>query len=81
VRPAQLAEEPAGGESIPLWLHENVKDYPVLIVCSPKIVRHSVDLEEDFVRMPFVTGPTAASPQTGGIRFTKLVAPTPVRRQ
>jgi hypothetical protein len=78
-RSQQLAEEPDGGESILLWLHENIKDYPVLIDCSPKIVGHSVDLEEDFVQMPFVTGPTAASPQTSGIRFTKLVAPTPER--
>lgn len=35
----------------------------------------SVALEEDFIQMPFVTGPNATSPQTGGILFAKLVAP------
>lgn len=36
---------------------------------------NSVDLEEDFIQMPFVTGPSATSSQPGGIRFAKFVAP------
>ena len=74
-RSQQLAEESNSGKSIALGLHEDVKDYAILINRSPQIVSHSVDLEEDFVQMPFVTGPSAASSQTAGIRFAKLVAP------
>jgi hypothetical protein len=77
--PQQLAEEPDGSKSIPLCLHENIEDNTVLIDHSPKVVSHSVDLEKDFIQMPLVTGPSATSPQTGGIRFTKFVAPAPDR--
>src|SRR5947208_530795 len=51
----QLAEEPDGSKAIALWLHENSKDNTVLIDRSPKVVGDSVDLEEDFIQMPFVT--------------------------
>src|SRR3954453_7800792 len=75
----QLAEEPDGSKAIALWLHENIRDNTVLIDRSPKVVGDSVDLEEDFIQMPFVTGPSATSPQTGGILFAKLFAPAPHR--
>src|SRR5436305_2885014 len=75
----QLAEEPDGSKAIALWWHENSKDNTVLIDRSPKVVGDSVDLEEDFIQMPFVTGPSATSPQTGGILLAKLVAPAPDR--
>lgn len=71
----QLAEEPDSGKSIPSWLDENIEHNAVLIDRSPEIVCDSVDLEEDFIQVPFVTGPSATPSQTGGIRFTKFVAP------
>src|ERR1700761_3144972 len=74
-RSQQLAEESNGGKSIALWLHENIEDDAVLIDRSPKVVSHSVDLEEDFVQMPFVTGPSTTSPQTGGVPSAELLAP------
>ena len=71
----QLAEEPDGSKSVPSWLDENIENDTVLVDRSPEIVGDSVDLEEDFIQMPFVTGPSATSSQTGGIRSTKFVAP------
>jgi len=71
----QLAEEPDGSKSVPSWLDENIENDTVLVDRSPEIVGDSVDLEEDFIQMPFVTGPSATPSQTGGIRSTKFVAP------
>jgi len=73
----QSAEEPNGSKSIPLRLDENIEDNAILIDCSPKVMSHSIDLEEHFVQMPFVTGSSTTSPQTGCISFPKLVAPPP----
>src|SRR3954468_18221618 len=66
-------------KSIPPWLHENIKDNAVLIDCSPEVMRGSVDLEEDFIQMPFIPGPSTTSPQTRSILFAKLLAPAPHR--
>ena len=70
--PQQLAEEPHGSKSVPLWLHENVEDNTVLIDGSPEIMSDAVDLEEDFVQMPFVTGSSTPSSQAVGIRLPNL---------
>ena len=35
----------------------------------------SVDLEEDFIEMPFIHGQSATSSQTGDIQFAKFIAP------
>src|SRR4051812_5918384 len=68
----QLAEKADGSKSVPSWLDENIEDDTVLVDRSPEIVGDSVDLEEDFIQMPFVTRPRATSSQTGGIRIDRI---------
>ena len=70
--PQQLAKEPDRGKAIPLRLHEDVEDNTVLIDGSPEIVSDAVDLEEDFVQMPFVAGSSAPSSQAVGILLPNL---------
>ena len=77
--PQQLAKEPDRGKTIPLRLHEDVEDDPVLIDSSPEVVSDAIDLEEDFVQMPFVTGSSTPSSQAVGILLAELVAPAPDR--
>lgn len=60
--PQQLAEETDGRKAIPFGLNQDVENNPVLIDSSPEIVSDTVDLQEDFVQMPFVAGTRATSP-------------------
>lgn len=75
--PQQLAKEPDRGEPIPFRLYQDVQHNPVLIDCPPEVASDAVDLEEDFVQMPFVAGLGTPSPQTVGILFAELFAPAP----
>jgi hypothetical protein len=77
--PQQLAKESDRGKPIPLRLHEYVEDNAVLIYRSPEVVSDAVDLEEDFIQMPFVAGSSTSSPKPIGILFAELVAPAPER--
>jgi hypothetical protein len=40
---------------------------------------NAVDLEEHFVQMPFITGPSTTPPQPGGILLAEFLAPPPDR--
>src|SRR3954451_18178475 len=76
---SSLRKKWIAGEPLPLRLHENVEDHAVLIDSSPEIVSDAVDLEEDFVQMPFVAGLSAPSSQAVNILFAELIAPAPDR--
>ena len=56
-------------------MNENVQDDAVLIDRSPEIVSDAVDLEEDFVQMPFITGSSTPSSQAVSILLAELIAP------
>ena len=75
----QLAEEANGGEPIPLGLHKDIEDNAVLIHRSPEVVSDAVDLQENFIQMPFITSSSTSSPEAIGIFLTEFVAPAPDR--
>ena len=77
--PQQLAKEPDRGKPVPPRLHKDIQDDTILIDRSPEVVSDAVDLEEDLVQMPFVTGPGTPSPQAIDILLAELVAPAPDR--
>ena len=77
--PQQLAKEADRGKPISLRLHEDVEDHAVLINRSPQVVSDAIDLQEDFVEMPFIAGSSTPSPQPVGILFAELIAPAPDR--
>ncbi len=52
---------------------------PFLIKGAPKIVRGTVDLEEDFIQMPLIGVPSTPSLQASGELLAELVAPAPDR--
>jgi hypothetical protein len=68
-----------GRETIPLRLHENIKNDTILIDGSPEKMRDAVDLEEDLIQMPLVTWPGTPSPQAIGKLAAELIAPAPDR--
>ena len=53
----QPSEETLCCFGIPPWLNEDVEHNAVLIHGAPQIVLHSLDLDEDFVEVPFVSRP------------------------
>ncbi len=73
----QLTEEPHRSKSIPFRLYKDVEHNAVLIDCSPEVVSDAVDLQEDLVQMPFISGSGSPSSEAVGILFAELVAPTP----
>jgi hypothetical protein len=77
--PQQLAEEPHCREAVALGLHKNIDNNAVLIHGSPEIMPHAIDVEEDFVQMPFVAGTGTPFPQAGDIQVAELLAPAPDR--
>src|ERR1700710_1135727 len=56
-------------------LHQNVKHDAVLIDGTPEIMLFTVDPNEDFVQVPFVTGP--GSPPTKIVREARAKLQTP----
>jgi hypothetical protein len=62
----------AATDPIPLRLHEDIEDNPVLINGSPEVVSDAVDLEKNLVQTPFVPGPGTPSPETVGILLPNL---------
>ncbi len=58
----QPSEESLCCFGIPPWLNQDVEHNALLIHGAPQIVLHSLDPDEDFVEVPFVSwpGPTAA---------------------
>ena len=58
----QPSEETLCCFGIPPWLNQDVEHNALLIHGAPQIVLHSLDPDEDFVELPFVSwpGPTAA---------------------
>ena len=75
--PQQPAEEANGGKPIPPGLDQNIEHNTVLIDSSPQIMRDTIDLEEDFIQMPFIAGPGTPSPQAFRELAAKFVAPAP----
>jgi hypothetical protein len=59
--PHQLAKKRIAAKRLRFWLDENIGDNAVLIDGSAEVVSDAVDLEEDFIQMPFVVGPGASS--------------------
>ena len=77
--PQQLAEKPHGRKTVALWLHQNIDDDTVLIDSAPKIMPDAINVEEDLIQMPFVSGPRPAFPQPDREQMTEFVAPAPDR--
>jgi hypothetical protein len=73
----QLAEELLRGSLVPSALHQDIKHVPVLIDGSPEVGRLPVDLEKDFIQVPFVSRPSASSPELIGVGLTEFSRPLP----
>src|SRR3954451_20797977 len=67
--PSSRRLEPGG------FKHEDIENDAALIDRSPKVVSNAVDLEEDFVQVPFIAGSNTPSPGTVGIVLTELLPP------
>jgi hypothetical protein len=72
----KLAKESHRGKAIPLRLNQNIEDNAVLINSAPEVVSDAIDLEEDFIEMPFITGSGTSSPESVRILFAELFTPT-----
>jgi hypothetical protein len=64
--------------------YDNISDAHVehnalLIHGAPQIVLHSLDQDEHFVEVPFVSWPGPAAAQTAGKGLAELLAPAPDR--
>src|SRR3954453_11128196 len=77
--PQQLAKKPHRGKPVPLRLHKDIQDDTILIDRSPQVMSDTVDLQEDLVQMPFITGPGTPSSKAIDILLAELVAPAPDR--
>src|SRR4051794_38042211 len=75
----QLAKETNCGKAIPLRLNKDIENNAVLIDGSPEIMRAAVDLEKDFIQMPFIPGSGASSSEAVGVMFAELLTPPPDR--
>src|SRR3954453_10228609 len=67
----QLAKEPHRGESVPLWLHQDIDHNAVLIHGTPEIKPFAVDGEErdgirDAICLRSEHGVSLPPPRTGG---------------
>ena len=62
----ECAEGPGRGRTVPLGLHQNVEDIPVLVHCSPQVFLDSADLDEHFVEVPLVSPVGCPQPQLAG---------------
>lgn len=60
-------------------LHQNVENLILLIYGSPQVMRRSIDVQENFVQMPFVTTSRQSFAQGVGARLTKFATPLPDR--
>ena len=58
-------------------LHQHVEHHPGLIDGAPEPVRHTVDLEDDLIQVPLVTGASQSAADPVGERLTELAAPLP----
>ena len=72
----ELSEKPHRRKSIAFRLDQNVDHSAVLIDCTPKIILHAVDLEEDLVEKPFVAQFRLSSFQLGSLGSSEVLAPT-----
>jgi hypothetical protein len=57
----QLAEKAFGSLFVPSALHQDVQHVAILIYSPPEIVRFPVDLQIDFIQVPFVATTRAAA--------------------
>ena len=58
-------------------LHQHVEYHPGLIDGVPEPVRHTVDLEDDLIQVPLVTGAGQPAADLVGESLTELAAPLP----
>jgi hypothetical protein len=76
---AGLLEEPVeeapGCGLVPPVLYEDVEDVPVLVDGPPQVLQSPVDLDEDLVHVPLVTGPWLPAAQRVGVGLPELAAP------
>jgi hypothetical protein len=75
----QLPEEARGGTPITPGLHEDVDYIAVLVDRPPKILLPTLNIDEQFVQVPRVAHPPAASPQRSSIRRPEGPTPLPNR--
>ncbi len=73
----QLPEYPLGSLLIAPSLHQHVKHHPGLVDGAPKPMRHAVDLEDDLIQVPLVTGPGQPAPDLIGESLAELAASLP----
>ena len=69
------AKEAFGGSPVFVACDQNIQDIAVLVHRSPKIMAFAADCDEHFVHVPDVAESTLSSPQSAGIRWSKLPAP------
>ena len=75
----QPSEETLCCFGIPPWLNEYVEHNALLIHGAPQIVLHTLDPDEHFIEVPFVSRPGPAAAQTAGKGLAELLAPAPDR--
>ena len=63
--------------AVPLRLDQNVDGDAVLVHTPPQVVLDAIDLEEDFVQMPFRADLSSFLSQLGGVEATELLTPFP----
>ena len=56
-------------------LDENIQYLAILIHCTPKVMKLSVDFEEHFVEMPAVARSGRSAAQSVSVSLTELRAP------
>ncbi len=70
-----LAKETLSRLLVSFLRHENIDHVTVLIHCSPKVVKLSVDLDEDFVHKPVITKSAPLPSQGPSEGWAELAAP------
>jgi hypothetical protein len=68
-------EEPLGSIPITALLNENIKDNTVLIHSAPKIPLSTLDPNEHFTEVPFVTRLGSTAAQTAGKALAEFLTP------
>ena len=69
------AKEALGGSLVSMACDKDIEDIAVLVHGSPKIMAFAADCDEHFVHVPDVAESALSSPQSAGIRWSKLSAP------
>jgi hypothetical protein len=73
----QHSKEPLRGSRIPALLRQNVEHFTALIDRAPEVDELAVDLAEDLIQVPGVSGATPLAPKPAGILCSKGQTPRP----